>query len=187
MGNPFKKKMNRLMGKSNKSKGWEQGQQKFAQATGDRLANEGQLGAAMKEYEDAPNVVRKTYLDSARKAGTYGDTAEFEQGLQSEVQAGARGARVGIAGRINALKKALGHTDEFKPENFGQTQGNATADTIRNAPADATPATATGAPAGQDTEGSAPSADADTKPTDALSSVQTAAQKLAKLRMANMA
>jgi len=134
MGNPFKKKLNRLTGRDNHSAAWKKGQETYFQSVGDRAANEKGLADAMKEYDNVPNTIRSTYIDTARKAGTYGDTDQFRSGLESEVLAGSRGARVGIAGRINALKKALGHTDKFEPEGLGQTQANQTQETIANAP-----------------------------------------------------
>lgn len=101
---------------------------------GNYQARQAELDAAMKEYENVPTTLRAKYLDAAKKAGTYGATDEFNSGLESEVVAGSRGARVGLANRINALKKAMGQEDTFDPEGLGQTQANMTQDQLRNAP-----------------------------------------------------
>lgn len=101
---------------------------------GEQDARNAELSAAMKEYNDVPTMLRQNYLDASKRAGTYGNTAEFNSGLESEVVAGSRGARIGLASRINALKKALGHTDEFKPEGYQQTQAAATQATLTDNP-----------------------------------------------------
>jgi hypothetical protein len=44
----------------------------------------------------------------SRVAGTYADTPEFRQGLASEQQARARGARMEALRRINERQRALG-------------------------------------------------------------------------------
>lgn len=147
MGNPLKKKLNRLLGKgSPKSKGWEQGQVMYQNNVGETNARNAELDSAMKEYNDVPTSLRKSYTEAAQRAGTYANTPEFASGMDSEVQAGARGARVALASRINALKKALGHTDEFKPEGLGETQGGQTRDALVTNPEPTADATATAAP-----------------------------------------
>ncbi len=78
------------------------------------IADNSLLTSLEKEYADTPNLLRSEYGNRARAAGTYGDTKEFKVGLESDVKAGAKGARFGLTNRINALRKALGK-EEFTP------------------------------------------------------------------------
>ncbi len=87
------------------------------------LANDAQLGRTRdeaglleleKEYADTPAKLRTEYGNMAKKAGTYAGTREFQVGLDSDVKAGARGARFGLSQRINALRRSLGR-EEFVP------------------------------------------------------------------------
>lgn len=94
---------------------------------------EKQLEAAMKEYDAIPGTIHAKYGDVAKQAGTYANTPEFMSGLQSEVDAGARGARVGMVGRINALRKELGMED-FNPDGYAETQAGANQQAIMNMP-----------------------------------------------------
>lgn len=175
MGNIFKKKLNRLMGKNGqRSAGWQAGQVAYGSNEGEKKARTKELEDAMKEYNDVPTTIRKSYTEAAQRAGTYANTPEFGAGLDSEVVAGSRGARVGIAGRINALKKALGHIDEFKPEGLGETQANLTKETLADKPAD--PNVEAAATAG-------PDAEAASAPTT-VNTVQNAAPKLGKVSTA---
>lgn len=107
-----------------------------------RLANkerQAQLDATMKEYEALPTTINDAYTNSAKTAGTFANTPEFMAGLQSEVDAGVRGARVAEAARINALRKAMDNKfkgsmeyEEFKPEGLGETDANATHEALQN-------------------------------------------------------
>lgn len=119
-----------------------------------RLANkerQAQLDRVMKDYENIPHMINDAYTKSAQQAGTYANTPEFLAGLQSEVEAGARGARVAEAARINALRKDLDNKfkggsmtkgadgwksgyEEFKPDGFDQTQAGATEQALLNPP-----------------------------------------------------
>ena len=148
----------KIVGKINPIKGLILGKDKkktnvpYLTGIGETREREASLASAMKEYDEIPGMLRSGYLDTAKRAGTFGATPEFEAGLNSEVEAGARGARVSTAARINSLKKALGHTDVFNPEGVGQTQSNLTEDQLRNAPtsaegADAAPTEGTATPA----------------------------------------
>jgi len=101
---------------------------------GQNQAENASLGQAMTDYNNIEPTIRNKYIDAAKKAGTYSDTGEFQNGLNSEVQAGVRGARVDAVGRINALRKQMGNNEEFKPDDFAATQGNATADKLAAAP-----------------------------------------------------
>lgn len=174
MGSIFKKKLNRLMGKGNqRSAGWQAGQVAFGQNEGEKKARTKELEDAMKEYNDVPMTIRKQYTEAAQRAGTYANTPEFGAGLDSEVQAGSRGARVGIAGRINALKKALGHTDTFAPEGLGETQGNATKDALTANPAAPAPDQEAAAVAGPEApEATAPTSTASLQNAKKLASQQ---------------
>lgn len=73
-----------------------------------RRDDEADLTALEKEYSDVPGQLKTMYADRARAAGTYADTNEFQRGLSSDVQAGARGAQALLSGRINALRSKLG-------------------------------------------------------------------------------
>lgn len=140
---------------------------------GKRDAQNADLASAMEDYGKIETNVRDTYTNAAKKAGTYADTAEFKSGLGSEVQAGVRGARVNAAQRINAMRRAMGNNEEFKPEGVDQTQGNNTADKLMASP-EKEEASATG-----------PDADAPEAPAgaNATTSLQSSAQKrLAALR-----
>lgn len=101
---------------------------------GNQQRAQADLDAAMKDYEGIETNIRDTYTNAAKKAGTYANTSEFNSGLQSEIQAGVRGARANAVARINAMRKAMGNTEEFKPEGYDQTQANATADKLAAAP-----------------------------------------------------
>jgi len=92
------------------------------------------LDQEMKDYDKIPTMLRDKYTQFAQRAGTYGNTPEFQAGLNSEVQAGARGARVEAASRINALRRSLGMAEDFNPENYQASQGNATQEALRNSP-----------------------------------------------------
>lgn len=85
-------------------------------------ADEKLLGDLETEYGGIDDVLRKNYMDAAKRAGTYGNTAEFSSGLDSEVKAGSRGARTALAARINALRKSLG-MPEFAPQEDATPQG----------------------------------------------------------------
>lgn len=104
------------------------------QNLGQNTARQAELDAAMKEYEDVPTLIRGKYSDAAKRAGTYANTPEFASGMESEVTAGARGARVGLAARINALRKAMGNNEEFNPEGYTQTRANETQEALRDNP-----------------------------------------------------
>lgn len=101
---------------------------------GQMNANQAALDAAMKDYGNIETDIRDQYTNAAKKAGTYADTNEFKSGLNSEVQSGVRGARVDAVKRINALRKAMGNNEEFKPEGYDTTQANQTADKLAAAP-----------------------------------------------------
>jgi hypothetical protein len=73
-----------------------------------RRDDEADLTALEKEFSDVPGQLKTMYADRARAAGTYADTNEFQRGLSSDVQAGARGAQALLSGRINALRSKLG-------------------------------------------------------------------------------
>ncbi len=105
------------------------------EALGTHNAHQADLDAAMKDYEGIPASIRNQYTASAKRAGTYADTGEFNSGLNSEVNAGVRGARVNAVARINSLRKIMGNNEEFKPEGFDQTQANNTQTTLANQPA----------------------------------------------------
>jgi len=127
-----------------------------------------ELDNEMAGYDKIPDTLRTAYTQSAQKAGTYGNTPEFQAGLNADVQAGTRGARVAAASRINALRRSLNMTEEFKPENWDATQGNATQDYLRNNPASPSAPAVTSKPeTQQDSEEaatpSAPASDAPTK------------------------
>lgn len=77
-------------------------------------ANERLLTDLEKEYSEVPNFLKQNYANAARGAGTFSNTQEFQVGLDSDVQAGARGARAGLSERINALRRSLGR-EEFQP------------------------------------------------------------------------
>ena len=110
-----------------------QGEQDW-QNLGQHNARQAELDAAMKEYEDVPTLIRNKYSEASKKAGTYAATPEFASGMDSEVLAGSRGARVGLAARINALRRAMGNTEEFNPEGYTQTRANETQEHLRNNP-----------------------------------------------------
>src|SRR5689334_16176797 len=74
------------------------------------LANQqrkAELDEAMKAYDLIPQNIKDSYTKTAQTAGTFANTPEFAAGLQSEVDAGVRGARVAEAARINSMRKAL--------------------------------------------------------------------------------
>lgn len=93
-------------------------------------ARQEELTAAEKDYGLIPDRLKENYTNAAIKAGTYANTPEFAQGLDSEVQAGARGARFEAEARINSLRKAMGNEEVWKPEESGQTAGNMTKDQL---------------------------------------------------------
>jgi len=135
-------------------------------------AIKGELDREVADYDKIPTMLNDKYTQYARRAGTYGDTPEFQVGLKSEVQAGARGARTAAAARINALKKSLGEAEDFKPEGLGGTQGNVTQETIKNAPVTSNPMVAPG-------EGDTQATAAPQDQTESASAV-TASKKKAK-------
>ena len=102
---------------------------------GGQARTQAELSQAEADYGNIEKNTRDTYTQAAKKAGTYANTAEFQSGFGSELQAGVRGARTEAVRRINALRKAMGNAEEFKPEGFEQTQGNVTADKLAAAPA----------------------------------------------------
>lgn len=101
---------------------------------GNAAAHNQDLDQAMKDYGNIETNVRNSYTDAAKKAGTYANTNEFNSGLNSEIQGGVRGARVEAVSRINALRKAAGNNEEFKPDGYDQTQGNNTANKLAENP-----------------------------------------------------
>lgn len=113
---------------------------------GTQQGHQADLDSAMKDYGNIETNVRSSYTDAAKKAGTYANTNEFNSGLNSEVQSGIRGARVNAVARINAMRKAMGNNEEFKPEGFDQTQGNQTADKLAESPVKEDSAPAPAAP-----------------------------------------
>lgn len=86
----------------------------------------GELGELERDYQNIPNSLRDKYTAAAQAAGTYGNTDQFKTGLDSEVQAGTRGARLENIGRQNAIRQYLGMNPlEGEATNTG-TMGNAT-------------------------------------------------------------
>lgn len=75
---------------------------------GTKAKRTGELGELEKEYDTIPDTLRSQYEHDARRAGTFAETPQFRSGLESEVGAGARGARVANVARQNALRKLLG-------------------------------------------------------------------------------
>lgn len=70
--------------------------------------NRSTLEGLQKEYDSIPETLKASYLAAAQKAGTYGNTDEFNAGLSSEVAAGTRGAQEVMLTRINAMRQQLG-------------------------------------------------------------------------------
>lgn len=106
-----------------KKKAAEEAKQKglaIGEGEGSREQMDAERGELEKQYASLPQMLRDSYTGSARKAGTYADTPEWQKGLSSEVQAGARGARVPLTARIQALRRALGMA-EFTDS--GNTEG----------------------------------------------------------------
>lgn len=125
---------------------------------GSSKAHQQDLDSAMADYQNIPTAIRDQYTAASKKAGTFANTNEFNSGLNSEVNAGVRGARVNAVARINAIKKSLGQAEDFKPEGYDQTQANATQDNLANNPAkDVEP---TPAPAAEEANPQAPVANA---------------------------
>lgn len=83
-------------------------QNRMGEADFTRIDDEADLAALEKDFSDIPNQLKGMYADKARAAGTYAETNEFRRGLDSDVQAGARGAQALLSGRINALRTKLG-------------------------------------------------------------------------------
>ena len=123
------------------------------------------INDAMADYGKIEGNIRDSYTNAAKKAGTYANTNEFNSGLNSEIQAGVRGARVDAVNRIHALQRAAGGKEGdagwFNPEGYDQTQGNTTKDKLAQTP----PKDAEEAPVNAD-------AVAQTAPTNSATSVQ---------------
>jgi hypothetical protein len=88
--------------------------------------------AMLKEEEDALTNLRPTlegkYKGQAKSAGTYADSPEFARGLESDVQAGYRGAAMTLQDRINAIRRRLGMEETA----FSETAPSASADLARS-------------------------------------------------------
>jgi hypothetical protein len=93
----------------------------------DRLHNQDLLSQEEKDYEKIPDTLKQSYTGAAQRAGTYSDTPQFKSELDSEVQAGTRGARIESVARQNALRTALGMSALSDPSVVDpSTQGAAT-------------------------------------------------------------
>lgn len=67
-----------------------------------------QLAGALADYRDIDKNALEGATKGAKAAGTYAETPEFQQGLQAEAGAEARGMKYAQLSRINAIRKQLG-------------------------------------------------------------------------------
>lgn len=114
-----------------------------------RTRDEQELTSLQKDFDAIPDNLRTLYSNAAKKAGTASGTAEFNAGLESEVQQGTRGAQAAMGGRLAALYQRLGRPmptglEQWKPGDAQATNkvDNAVDNTIGTVDADKGQATA---------------------------------------------
>lgn len=95
----------------------------FASNAGNFLTQAGTAGVKNAELDSLQSKLatgradlRKKYSDAAKAAGSYSDTAEFQKGLDDEVERGWKGYEASLRPRAEALSNELGHT---QPNTFG--------------------------------------------------------------------
>ncbi len=79
------------------------------EASQDQARND-EIGSLTSQLATSRASLRQKYGDAAKAAGSYSDTAEFQKGLDDEVERGYKGYEAAINPRIQALNTELGHT-----------------------------------------------------------------------------